>query len=56
MFAFPRFEIPESAQRAAHAQGLAPDEFYCLRLLEETGGCAATLLHYSIYFVKRLEI
>ncbi|XP_014371068.2 alanine aminotransferase 1 [Papilio machaon] len=39
MFAFPRFEIPERAQRAARAQGIEPDEFYCLRLLEETGVC-----------------
>ncbi|CAG4946232.1 unnamed protein product [Parnassius apollo] len=39
MFAFPRVEIPENAQRAALEQGLSPDEFYCLRLLEETGVC-----------------
>ncbi|XP_068618310.1 alanine aminotransferase 1-like [Battus philenor] len=39
MFAFPRIELPESAQRAARDCGLLPDEFYCLRLLEETGVC-----------------
>ncbi|XP_052741770.1 alanine aminotransferase 1 [Bicyclus anynana] len=39
MFAFPRVEIPERAQRAAADAGLQPDEFYCLRLLEETGVC-----------------
>ncbi|XP_068618611.1 alanine aminotransferase 1-like [Battus philenor] len=40
MFAYPRIEIPESAQRAAREQGLLPDELYCLQLLEETGVCA----------------
>ncbi|CAH2039109.1 unnamed protein product, partial [Iphiclides podalirius] len=39
MFAFPRVEIPERAQKEADERGLAPDEFYCLRLLEETGVC-----------------
>ncbi|CAH2269521.1 jg19069 [Pararge aegeria aegeria] len=39
MFAFPRIEIPERAQVAAAEAGLQPDEFYCLRLLEETGVC-----------------
>ncbi|XP_045767107.1 alanine aminotransferase 1-like [Maniola jurtina] len=39
MFAFPRVELPERAQLAAAELGLKPDEFYCLRLLEETGVC-----------------
>ncbi|XP_039755657.1 alanine aminotransferase 1-like [Pararge aegeria] len=39
MFAFPRIEIPERAQVVAAEAGLQPDEFYCLRLLEETGVC-----------------
>ncbi|XP_072947608.1 alanine aminotransferase 2-like [Epargyreus clarus] len=39
MFAFPRIEIPARAQAAAREKGMAPDEFYCLRLLEETGVC-----------------
>ncbi|KAJ2943488.1 hypothetical protein O0L34_g16595 [Tuta absoluta] len=39
MCAFPRIEIPSSAQAAAAACGLMPDEFYCMRLLEETGIC-----------------
>ncbi|CAH0584576.1 unnamed protein product [Chrysodeixis includens] len=39
MFAYPRVEIPERAQAAARELGLSPDEFYCLRLLEETGVC-----------------
>ncbi|XP_026734189.1 alanine aminotransferase 1-like [Trichoplusia ni] len=39
MFAYPRVDIPERAQEAARDLGLSPDEFYCLRLLEETGVC-----------------
>ncbi|XP_028175997.1 alanine aminotransferase 1-like [Ostrinia furnacalis] len=39
MFAFPRIELPARAQAAAQERGMAPDEFYCLRLLEETGVC-----------------
>ncbi|XP_045495845.1 alanine aminotransferase 1-like [Colias croceus] len=39
MFAFPRVEIPARAQDKAAQMNLAPDEFYCLRLLEETGVC-----------------
>lgn len=39
MFAYPRFEIPQKAQEAASEAGMTPDEFYCLRLLEETGIC-----------------
>ncbi|RVE45199.1 hypothetical protein evm_010140 [Chilo suppressalis] len=39
MFAFPRVEIPERAQQAARELNMAPDDFYCLRLLEETGVC-----------------
>lgn len=37
MFAFPRVEIPARAQLDAAALDMAPDDFYCLRLLEETG-------------------
>ncbi|XP_075978965.1 alanine aminotransferase 1-like [Anticarsia gemmatalis] len=39
MFAYPRIEIPSRAQEAAAELGMTPDEFYCLRLLEETGVC-----------------
>ncbi|OWR52565.1 alanine aminotransferase 2 like protein [Danaus plexippus plexippus] len=39
MFAFPRIEIPGKAKQEAAERGLVPDEFYCLRLLEETGVC-----------------
>ncbi|XP_075978821.1 alanine aminotransferase 1-like [Anticarsia gemmatalis] len=39
MYAYPRIEIPVRAQAAAAELGMAPDEFYCLRLLEETGVC-----------------
>ncbi|XP_041986409.1 alanine aminotransferase 1-like [Aricia agestis] len=39
MFAFPRVDLPAGAVRAAAERGLAPDEFYCLQLLEETGVC-----------------
>ncbi|XP_061378371.1 alanine aminotransferase 1-like [Danaus plexippus] len=39
MFAFPRIEIPGKAKQEAAERSLVPDEFYCLRLLEETGVC-----------------
>ncbi|CAH1638462.1 unnamed protein product [Spodoptera littoralis] len=39
MFAYPRITIPEAAQAAAKDLNMSPDEFYCLRLLEETGVC-----------------
>ncbi|XP_047027242.1 alanine aminotransferase 1-like isoform X1 [Helicoverpa zea] len=39
MFAYPRVSIPEAAQAAARELHMTPDEFYCLRLLEETGVC-----------------
>ncbi|KAK6492119.1 alanine aminotransferase 2-like [Huso huso] len=37
MYCFPRIHMPSRAVQRAQAQGLAPDLFYCLRLLEETG-------------------
>ncbi|KAI5632404.1 aminotransferase class I and II domain-containing protein [Phthorimaea operculella] len=39
MCAFPRVEMPSHAQAAAASRGVKPDEFYCMRLLEETGIC-----------------
>ncbi|XP_070604522.1 alanine aminotransferase 1 isoform X1 [Erythrolamprus reginae] len=39
MYAFPRIELPLRALKEAEAQGQAPDMFFCLRLLEETGIC-----------------
>ncbi|KAM3841020.1 alanine aminotransferase 1 isoform 1-T1 [Vipera latastei] len=39
MYAFPRIELPAQAVLEAKAQGQAPDMFFCLRLLEETGIC-----------------
>ncbi|XP_047993398.1 alanine aminotransferase 2-like [Leguminivora glycinivorella] len=39
MFAFPKFSVPARATTAARAHEMKPDEFYCLRLLEETGVC-----------------
>ncbi|KAL7990234.1 hypothetical protein Chor_010588, partial [Crotalus horridus] len=39
MYAFPRIELPARAVQEAKAQGQAPDMFFCLRLLEETGIC-----------------
>ncbi|CAK1544806.1 unnamed protein product [Leptosia nina] len=39
MFAFPQVEIPALAQEEAADLDMSPDEFYCLRLLEETGVC-----------------
>ncbi|KAK1173897.1 alanine aminotransferase 2-like [Acipenser oxyrinchus oxyrinchus] len=40
MYCFPRIHMPSRAVQRAQAQGLAPDLFYCLRLLEETGVAA----------------
>uniref|UniRef100_UPI00398E442F alanine aminotransferase 2 n=1 Tax=Pristiophorus japonicus TaxID=55135 RepID=UPI00398E442F len=39
MYAFPRIFIPSKAIQEAKAHGMAPDMFYCMRLLEETGIC-----------------
>ncbi|XP_078066961.1 alanine aminotransferase 2 [Mustelus asterias] len=39
MYAFPRIFIPSKAIKEAEARGMAPDMFYCMRLLEETGIC-----------------
>uniref|UniRef100_A0A803TC30 Alanine aminotransferase 1 n=2 Tax=Anolis carolinensis TaxID=28377 RepID=A0A803TC30_ANOCA len=39
MYAFPRMQLPPRAVQEAKAQGQAPDMFFCLRLLEETGIC-----------------
>ncbi len=37
MYSFPRLHLPKGAIDAARAAGKAPDTFYCLQLLEETG-------------------
>lgn len=39
MYSFPRIELPPKAIEEAKAKGIAPDMFYCLRLLDETGIC-----------------
>ncbi|NXD87661.1 ALAT2 aminotransferase, partial [Halcyon senegalensis] len=39
MYSFPRIELPPRARAAAEAQGQAPDMFFCMKLLEETGIC-----------------
>nr|XP_048290606.1 alanine aminotransferase 2 isoform X2 [Myodes glareolus] len=39
MYAFPRILIPAKAVEAAQAHKMAPDMFYCMKLLEETGIC-----------------
>ncbi|CAN0390431.1 unnamed protein product [Lampetra planeri] len=39
MYAFPRIALPARALQEAAAAGVAPDMFYCMRLLEETGIC-----------------
>ncbi|KAB0368196.1 hypothetical protein FD755_019962 [Muntiacus reevesi] len=40
MYAFPRIFIPAKAMEAAQAHKMAPDMFYCMKLLEEMGICA----------------
>eukprot|EP01060_Flectonema_neradi_P016587 TRINITY_DN2320_c0_g1_i3.p1 TRINITY_DN2320_c0_g1~~TRINITY_DN2320_c0_g1_i3.p1 ORF type:complete len:502 (+),score=110.06 TRINITY_DN2320_c0_g1_i3:59-1507(+) len=37
MYAFPKLELPQKAIDAAKEQNLAPDAFWCLQLLENTG-------------------
>uniref|UniRef100_A0A8C5QE71 Alanine aminotransferase 1 n=1 Tax=Leptobrachium leishanense TaxID=445787 RepID=A0A8C5QE71_9ANUR len=39
MYSFPRIHIPERAVRLAKEEGQAPDMFFCMKLLEETGIC-----------------
>jgi len=39
MYSFPRIYLPSAALEAAKQRGKAPDVFYCLELLEETGLC-----------------
>lgn len=39
MYSFPRVELPPRAVRRAQELGMAPDMFFCLCLLEETGIC-----------------
>ncbi|XP_027765936.1 alanine aminotransferase 2-like [Empidonax traillii] len=39
MYSFPRIDLPPKALEAAKAQNQAPDMFFCMRLLEETGIC-----------------
>ncbi|XP_067872408.1 alanine aminotransferase 2-like isoform X2 [Heterodontus francisci] len=39
MYSFPRIEIPPKAIEAAQAAGQAPDMFFCMKLLEDTGIC-----------------
>nr|XP_013805735.1 PREDICTED: alanine aminotransferase 2-like [Apteryx mantelli mantelli] len=39
MYSFPRIELPPRAVQEAKAQGQAPDMFFCMKLLEETGIC-----------------
>ncbi|KAM4028701.1 alanine aminotransferase 2 isoform 1-T1 [Anomaloglossus baeobatrachus] len=39
MYSFPRIQIPERAVRLAQDEGQAPDMFFCMKLLEETGIC-----------------
>ena len=37
MYAFPKITLPPKACEAAEAAGMAPDAFYCMELLNETG-------------------
>ncbi|XP_064910757.1 alanine aminotransferase 1 isoform X2 [Columba livia] len=39
MYSFPRIDLPPRAIAAAKEKGQAPDTFFCMRLLEETGIC-----------------
>lgn len=39
MYTFPRITLPQRAISEAQEKGQAPDMFYCMKLLEETGIC-----------------
>ncbi|NXW52541.1 ALAT2 aminotransferase, partial [Nyctiprogne leucopyga] len=39
MYSFPRIDLPPRAVATAQAEGQAPDMFFCMKLLEETGIC-----------------
>ncbi|KAL8803367.1 MAG: hypothetical protein Q9200_006245 [Gallowayella weberi] len=39
MYLFPTINLPQRAIDAARAENRAPDEFYCIRLLDATGIC-----------------
>lgn len=39
MYIFPTIKLPPKAVAAAEAEGRKADEFYCMKLLEETGIC-----------------
>uniref|UniRef100_A0A8C9U9V7 alanine transaminase n=1 Tax=Scleropages formosus TaxID=113540 RepID=A0A8C9U9V7_SCLFO len=39
MYSFPQITIPERAVQEAKEKGQAPDMFYCMKLLDETGIC-----------------
>eukprot|EP01134_Creolimax_fragrantissima_P000019 CFRG0019T1 len=39
MYTFPRIVLPQKAIDEAQERGIAPDAYYCLQLLEETGVC-----------------
>jgi alanine transaminase len=39
MYLFPTIHLPQKAIDAAKADSKAPDEFYCLQLLDATGVC-----------------
>lgn len=39
MYTFPRVTLPQKAIELAKKEGKAPDMFYCMKLLEETGIC-----------------
>jgi aspartate/methionine/tyrosine aminotransferase len=48
MYSFPQLRLPAKAIAAAKAAGKAPDVFYCLRLLEETGALHGWLVYTRI--------
>ena len=39
MYCFPSLTLSERAQAEARREGMEPDEFYCVKLLENTGIC-----------------
>ncbi|GMM28561.1 alanine transaminase [Martiniozyma asiatica (nom. inval.)] len=39
MYCYPQITISEKAKEEAEAEGYSPDEFYCAKLLENTGIC-----------------
>lgn len=51
LYAFPRIRLSEKAKRAAEAEGVPADEYYCLKVTTRLGCCGTA----SMLLVTRRE-